>query len=93
MKIVLEKYIIQTDALNYTLQEKSTVQDKESKNFGKETIINIGYYPNFEQIVKKILDLKIKQSEEVVLKDIATWNRLMSEYIKEVMSQIKEGIK
>lgn len=43
-----DKVYIKADTNNYTLTEKTIVQDENSKNYGKEIFKDIGYYPTIE---------------------------------------------
>lgn len=61
MIIIDDKYFITADDKNYVLQEKSTVKNTKSKNFGKETYKVIGYFGKIEGLFKFLLDLKIKK--------------------------------
>lgn len=60
-----EKYYITADANQYVLQEKTVVQDKGSKNHGKEAYITRGYYPTIEGCLNGIIK---KESREYILK-------------------------
>jgi len=48
-------YTIETDRDNFILRKKSTVKDKESKNYGKESTAWTTYHANIRQAVDKIL--------------------------------------
>jgi len=87
MEIKLEKYEIKTDSFNYILSEK-----KIAKESSDEYTTVIGYYPSLDRVVKKLLDLKIKESEEVKLNDLSTWIQLINEYITETIAQIKAAL-
>ena len=41
---ITDKFFINATTNCYILEEKSTIQDKESKNFGKVVFKEIGYY-------------------------------------------------
>ena len=41
---ITDKFFINATTNCYILEEKSTIQDKESKNYGKEVFKEIGYY-------------------------------------------------
>ena len=60
MIIIDDKYCIAADDKNYVLQEKSTVKNENSKNFGKETYKIIGYFGKLDSLFNYLLDLKIK---------------------------------
>lgn len=45
-------YYIDADTHCYTLMEKKNVQNKESKNFGKDNFKDLGYYVSLEECLK-----------------------------------------
>ena len=45
---VTDRFYITANSNSYTLQEKTTVKDVESKKYGKEVFRDIGYYQTIE---------------------------------------------
>lgn len=81
--MIIDKYAIETDALNVTVYEISEVKDKESKNFGKETKKAIGYFSTMHQAYKFIVDREVRVTG---LTDLDTVMEKMNElfrYIEE----------
>lgn len=52
---ITDRFYITANANCYTLQEKTKVQDENSKNYGQEVFKDIGYYTTLEQCLKGIL--------------------------------------
>ena len=57
-----EKYYIDSDSCNYILIEKHVIQDKKSKNYGKETFKNIAYYGTIESLYKGLIEKELKEN-------------------------------
>ena len=75
-----DKYYIDADSHCYTLVEKTTVQDKESKNYGNVIYKDLGYYVSLESCLKGY----IKTVTRKYIKD----NSISTEdLIKEVQEQ------
>lgn len=89
MNIEFDKYIIETDRHNYILLEKSIY--KSGKKKGEKYNEVISYHRTLGQVVNKLLDLKIKESERVELEKIETWFALINDYIHEAINSIKES--
>ena len=49
---ITDKFYIDATTSCYILQEKSTIQDEESKNYGKEVFKEVGYYTSIEGCLK-----------------------------------------
>lgn len=86
-----EKYFISADSNNYILQEKSTVKDKESKNFGQDVYTSLGYYQSLEGVLNGVL-----KNETRLFLNKSEINSLieLKEYIKQLEKDIviKENI-
>lgn len=52
---ITDRFYINANSNCYILQEKTTVQDVESKNYGKEIFRELGYYATLESCLKGIL--------------------------------------
>ena len=61
-----ENYYLDSDDLQYILLKKTTITNKESKNFGKEMFKNIGYYGTLESLKKSLLEKEIKDNIELL---------------------------
>lgn len=58
---VTERFYITANSNCYTLQEKTTIKDKESKNYGKEIFKDIGYYTTLNQCLRGILKTSTRE--------------------------------
>lgn len=58
--MIIDKYAIESDALNVTVYELSIVKDKDSKNFGKEVKKAVGYLTTIDQAFKFLIDREVK---------------------------------
>lgn len=52
---VTDRFYINASTNDYILQEKTIVQDKNSKNYGKEIFKDLGYYITIEDCLRGIL--------------------------------------
>ena len=52
---ITNRFYITASSNCYTLQEKTTVQDTKSENYGKEVFKDLGYYTTIESCLKGIL--------------------------------------
>lgn len=52
---ITDRFYIDANNNCYTLKEKTTIQDKESENYGKEIYKDLGYYTTLENCLKGIL--------------------------------------
>ena len=64
-----ESIRIVSDSDTWIIQEKKSVQDENSKNFGKEMWQNRGYYTRLNQAFEKIYDMKLKKIPNSDLKE------------------------
>lgn len=78
---ITDRFYITANANCYTLQEKTKVQDENSKNYGQEVFKDLGYYTTLESCLKAIL--KITTREYVARADINS--------IQELKEQIKKA--
>ena len=65
-----DDYRLTTDAYNYILQKRRVIQDEESENFGKESWSNVSYHGRFKDVISKLIDLEIKQSDVTDLQEL-----------------------
>lgn len=85
-----DEYLINATDSCYTLETVSTVQDTESKNYGKETRIIQGYYTSIEGTLNGYL--KCKTRKYIAQADTKTIYDLI-DYIKELEKIIKDKFK
>lgn len=58
---VTDRFYINATTNCYVLQEKATIQDTESKNYGQEVFKDLGYYTTIESCLNGILKIKIRE--------------------------------
>ena len=80
---ITDKFYIKADTNNYTLTEKTIVQDKESKNYGQEIFKDIGYYPTLEMALNGIMTA-------ITRKYISSEEENSVKELKEQIKQTKE---
>ena len=83
---VTDKYYITANTNCYTLQEKTTIQDEQSKNYGQEVFKDLGYYTSLESCLNGILKANtreyISKSETNTLQELIQEIRNIDNYIK-----------
>jgi hypothetical protein len=83
---VTDKYYITANTNCYTLQEKTTIQDEQSKNYGQEVFKDLGYYTSLESCLNGILKANtreyISKSEANTLQELIQEIRNIDNYIK-----------
>lgn len=77
---VTDRFYINANTNSYALQEKTKVQDENSKNYGQEVFKDLGYYTTIESCLKGILQVITR--EYVARADINS--------IQELKEQIKK---
>ena len=82
-----ERFYINADNNQYILQEKVTIQDEKSENYGKEVMRNLGYYVSLEGCLNGILKTKLrefigKQKENTIEELLDTIRKLQKELEK-----------
>lgn len=77
---ITDRFYIASDSNCYKLQEKTTIQDENSKNFGQEIFKDLGYYTTLESCLNGIL--KTLTREYIGKDNINT--------IKELQEQVKK---
>ena len=77
---ITDRFYINADTNCYKLQEKTTIQDENSKNFGQEVFKDLGYYTTLESCLNGIL--KTLTREYIGKDNINT--------IKELQEQVKK---
>lgn len=83
---ITEKYYINANSNCYTLQEKTIIQDKNSKNYEKEVFKDLGYYTTIESCLDAVLKIKtrefISKETENTLKDLKQEIENYKKYLK-----------
>lgn len=83
---VTDRFYINANTNCYTLQEKTTVRDKNSKNYGKEVFKDLGYYTTIGSclngILKTTLREYISRNDVNTLKDLENKIKEANEYIQ-----------
>lgn len=82
INIELNRYLIKSDSLNYILYKK--VKSKGNKN--KLSYKTVGYFGSTEQLIKRLLELELMESDSKTLKELENT-------IKSVADEITERIK
>lgn len=52
---ITDRFYINANTNSYVLQEKTTVKDEQSKNYGQEIFKDLGYYTTLESCLKGFL--------------------------------------
>ena len=83
---VTDRFYINASNNCYTLQEKTTVQDDKSPNYGKEIFRDLGYYTTIENCLQGILKTTtrefIAQEQENSIKELLTQIKMQNEFLK-----------
>lgn len=58
---VTDRFYINANSNCYSLQEKTTVQDEKSENYGKEIYKDLGYYITLEGALKGVLKITTRE--------------------------------
>ena len=56
-----ERFYINANSKCYVLQEKVTIQDEESKNYGHEVYRDLGYYTDIAGVLNGIYKTKLRE--------------------------------
>lgn len=74
---VTDRFYINASSTCYTLQEKTTIKDENSKNFGQEIFREVGYYSTIDACIRGIL--KTTTREYVGKEEVNTLKELLTE--------------
>lgn len=89
---VTDRFYINASNNCYTLQEKTTVQDEKSQNFGKEIFKDLGYYTTIESCLQGILKTTtrefIAQEQENSIKELLIQVKMQTEFLKNLKLDI-----
>lgn len=83
---VTDRFYINANSNCYALQEKSKVQDENSKNYGQEIFRDIGYYTSLEGCLKGILKIATR---EYIAKDRVNTLKELEEVIKSINKELE----
>lgn len=75
-----DRFYINATTNCYSLQEKTTIKDEKSKNFGQELFRDLGYYTTIEDCLNGFL--KVKTREYISKETINTIQDLKKEIKK-----------
>lgn len=83
---ITDRFYINATSNCYTLQEKTTVQDENSENYGKEIYKDLGYYTSLENCLQGILKTTtrefIAQEQENSVKELIEQVKLQNDFLK-----------
>ena len=83
---ITDRFYINATTNCYTLQEKTTVQDENSENYGKEIYKDLGYYTSIENCLQGILKTTtrefIAQEQENSVKELIEQVKLQNDFLK-----------
>ena len=89
---VTDRFYINASGNCYTLQEKTTVQDEKSQNYGKEIFKDLGYYTTLENCLQGILKTTtrefIAQEQENSIKELLIQIKMQTEFLKNLKLDI-----
>ena len=85
-----DRFYINATTNCYSLQEKTTIKDEKSKNFGQELFRDLGYYTTIEDCLNGFL--KVKTREYISKETINTIQDLKKE-IKKLQKFLTKSLK
>ena len=89
---VTDRFYINASNNCYTLQEKTTVQDVKSQNYGQEIFKDLGYYTTIETCLKGILKTItrefIGQDKENTIKDLLKEIKLQNKFLEDLKIEV-----
>ena len=89
---VTDRFYINADTRCYILQEKTTVKEQESKNYGKEIFNTLGYYTTIESCLKGILKTTtreyISKSDKNSINDLIKQIKSFEDYLKSLKIEV-----
>ena len=88
MKIQInERYLINSDAEQFILYEKKKVEKKDSKNYGEEKLINIGYFGTLENALNFWIGREIRTSDVEGIPEVIKLLKELRNQVKDVLGQ------
>ena len=89
---ITDRFYINADTKCYSLQEKTTIQDENSKNYGQVIFKDLGYYTTIESCLNGILKVTtrefISKETENTLKDLMEFIKKENQYLKDLKLDI-----
>lgn len=85
---ITDRFYINANTNCYTLQEKTTVKDEKSKNFGQEVFKDLGYYTTIESCLKVTTREYISREEENSIQDLLKEIKRASDYLKDLKIEV-----
>lgn len=83
---ITDRFYINATSNCYTLQEKTTVQDENSENYGKEIYKDLGYYTSLKNCLQGILKTTTReflaQEQENSVKELTEQVKLQNDFLK-----------
>ena len=87
-----DRFYINSNSNCYTLQEKVTIQDTNSKNYGQEMFKDLGYYTTIEGCINGILKTNLREyvgkSTQNTLKELQEEIKRLNQYLKSLKLDI-----
>ena len=84
---ISDKYYIKADTNNYMLAEKIIIDDKKSKNYGKERFEILGYYASLEYLLNGFKKTELRKN--VTKNDVCPYG---DKYYQKVFTTIQRFI-
>ena len=81
MIMEIGNYVIEGARGEWTVTEKKTVKDKESKNAGEEYLSDARFYGRLYQALFSVLDSQLADADKVSVKELT---RLINTHAKEI---------
>ena len=89
---VNDRFYITANNSCYTLQERTIIQDENSKNYGQELFKDLGYYTTIESCLDGILKISTREfmskETENSLKDLKEEIKKYKEYLQSLKLDI-----
>lgn len=82
-----DEFSISANSNCYILNRKTIVQDKDSVNYGKESLVNEGFFTSIESAIKGMLKIKIR---EYLSKSTENSIQELQEYIKSLKEAVEK---
>lgn len=84
-----DRFYISSNSTCFTLQEKTIIQDVESKNYGKEIYKDLGYYVSLETclegFLKTITREMVSKDEFITLRELLIEIKNQKQLIKDLL--------
>ena len=89
---ITDRFYINATANCYSLQEKTKIKDKNSKNFGQDIYKDLGYYTTLEGCLKGVLKITTREfvslEKEKDIKELIKQIKTMKNYLEELNLKI-----